>query len=82
MRHLYGLGTWTLGDAVAPSRQVVDLVIATISQKLIEAGLNDEGQLNESNAGRLAGLLTQLALSPGSGSRGGRQPIVQAPVCP
>jgi N-methylhydantoinase A/oxoprolinase/acetone carboxylase beta subunit len=47
MRHLYGLGTWTLGDAVAPSRQVVDLVIATISQKLIEAGLNDAGHMNE-----------------------------------
>ena len=33
MRHLYGLGTWTLGDAVAPSRQVVDLVIATTARE-------------------------------------------------
>ena len=83
MRHLYGLGTWTLGDAVAPSRQVVDLVIATISQKLIEAGLNDEGQLNESNAGRLAGLLTQLALSPGSGSgTAGANPLFKLQFAP
>ena len=83
MRHLYGLGTWTLGDAVAPSRQVVDLVIATISQKLIEAGLNDEGQLNESNAGRLAGLLTQLALSPGSGSgAAGANPLFKLQFAP
>ena len=70
MRHLYGLGTWTLGDAVAPSRQVVDLVIATISQKLIEAGLNDAGHMNETNAGRVAALLTQLALSQGQAAAG------------
>ena len=70
MRHLYGLGTWTLGDAVAPSRQVVELVIATISQKLIEAGLNDAGHMNEANAGRVAALLTQLALSQGQGAAG------------
>lgn len=70
MRHLYGLGTWTLGDAVAPSRQVVDLVIATISQKLIEAGLNDAGHMNEANAGRVAALLTQLALSRGQDPAG------------
>ena len=83
MRHLYGLGTWTLGDAVAPSRQVVDLVIATISQKLIEAGLNDEGQLNESNAGRLAGLLTQLALSPGSANgTAGAKPLFKLQFAP
>jgi N-methylhydantoinase A/oxoprolinase/acetone carboxylase beta subunit len=83
MRHLYGLGTWTLGDAVAPSRQVVDLVIATISQKLIEAGLNDAGQLTESNAGRLAGLLTQLALSPGSGSgTAGANPLFKLQFAP
>ncbi len=83
MRHLYGLGTWALGDAVAPSRQVVELVIATISQKLIEAGLNDAGQLNESNAGRLAGLLTQLALSPGSGSgTAGANPLFKLQFAP
>jgi N-methylhydantoinase A/oxoprolinase/acetone carboxylase beta subunit len=62
MRHLYGLGTWTQGDALAPSRQVVDKVIATIHQKLIEAGLNDAGQMNESNAGKVASLLSAMAL--------------------
>jgi len=61
MRHQYGLGTWQQGDAVAPSRQVVDKVIATIHQKLIEAGLNDAGQMNESNAGKVAGLLAMMA---------------------
>ena len=62
MRHLYGLGKWTLGDAQAPARQVVDKVIDTISQKLIEAGLNDAGQMNEGNAGKMASLLTVMAL--------------------
>ncbi len=71
MRHLYGLGTWTLGDAIAPSRQVVDKVIATISQKLIEAGLNDAGQMNEANAGKVASLLTTMALQGGAADRQG-----------
>jgi len=62
MRHLYGLGTWVLGDALAPSRQVVEKVIDTICQKLIEAGLNDAGQMNEGNANKMAALLTQMAL--------------------
>lgn len=62
MRYLYGLGTWTLGDAVAPSRQVVDLVLATTCQKLIEAGLNDAGQMHEDRAGSMAALLTHMAL--------------------
>jgi N-methylhydantoinase A/oxoprolinase/acetone carboxylase beta subunit len=65
MRHLYGLGTWIQGDAVAPSRQIVDKVIATISQKLIEAGLNDAGQMNEANAGKVASLLATMAMQGG-----------------
>ena len=63
MRHLYGLGTWVLGDAQAPARQVVDKVIDTICQKLIEAGLNDAGQMNEGNASKIASLLTTMALT-------------------
>ncbi len=62
MRHLYGLGTWVMGDALAPSRQVVDKMIDTICQKLIEAGLNDANQMNEGSAGKMASLLTQMAL--------------------
>jgi N-methylhydantoinase A/oxoprolinase/acetone carboxylase beta subunit len=62
MRYLYGLGTWTLGDAIAPSRQVVDLVLSTVCQKLIEAGLNDAGQMHEDRASSMAALLTQMAL--------------------
>ena len=62
MRHLYGLGKWVLGDAEAPARQVVDKVIDTICQKLIEAGLNDADQMNEGNAGKMAALLTTMAL--------------------
>jgi N-methylhydantoinase A/oxoprolinase/acetone carboxylase beta subunit len=62
MRHLYGLGTWVMGDAVGPAQQVVDKVIDTICQKLIEAGLNDAGQMNEGNANKMATLLTQMAL--------------------
>ena len=70
MRYLYGLGTWTLGDAVAPSRQVVDLVLSTICQKLIEAGLNDAGQMNEDRASNMAALLTQMALQGRSTASG------------
>ena len=66
MRYMYGLGTWALGDAVAPSRQVVDLVLSTVCQKLIEAGLNDAGQMHEDRAGPMAALLTQMALQAGA----------------
>jgi N-methylhydantoinase A/oxoprolinase/acetone carboxylase beta subunit len=62
MRHLYGLGTWVQGDAQGPARQVVDKVIDSISQKLIEAGLNDAGQMNEGSANKMAALLTDMAL--------------------
>lgn len=62
MRHLYGLGTWVSGDAQAPARQVIDKVSDAIAQKLIEAGLNDAGQMNEGNANKMSALLTQMAL--------------------
>jgi N-methylhydantoinase A/oxoprolinase/acetone carboxylase beta subunit len=62
MRHMYGLGTWVMGDEIGPSQQVVDKVIHTICQKLIEAGLNDAGELNEDRAMQVAALLTQMAL--------------------
>ena len=72
MRYMYGLGTWTLGDEVGPARQVVDHVTSTICEKLIEAGLNDAGQMNENSASNVATLLTQMALqkpsAPGAGA--------------
>ncbi|MCB2039758.1 MAG: hypothetical protein KDH48_02625, partial [Rhodoferax sp.] len=71
MRHLYGLGTWVQGDAVAPSRQVVDKVIATIHQKLIEAGLNDAGQMNEVNAGKVATLLAAMTMQGAAANAAG-----------
>jgi N-methylhydantoinase A/oxoprolinase/acetone carboxylase beta subunit len=76
MRHLYGLGTWTQGDATAPARQVVDKVIATIHHKLIEAGLNDAGQMNENNAGKIAGLLAAMAMQGAAGPAAGSSPSV------
>ncbi len=65
MRHMYGLGTWKQGDALGPAQDVVAKVVDTICQKLIEAGLNDAGQMNESSAGKVAALLTAMALGGG-----------------
>jgi N-methylhydantoinase A/oxoprolinase/acetone carboxylase beta subunit len=69
MRHMYGLGTWKQGDAIGPAQDVVAKVVDTICQKLIEAGLNDAGQMNESSAGRVAALLTTMALAGGKTAR-------------
>ena len=80
MRHLYGLGTWKLGDAEAPARQVVDKVINTICQKLIEAGLNDAGQMTESSAGKIANLLTGMVL--GGNSQDGPRPVFALKFAP
>ncbi len=63
MSHMYGLGTWKQGDALGPAQDVVAKVVDTICQKLIEAGLNDAGQMNESSAGKVAALLTTMALA-------------------
>ncbi len=82
MRHLYGLGTWTLGDAEAPARQVVDKVIATICQKLVEAGLNDAGQMHEGNAAKMEGLLTTLALQARGGVGGKARPVFALQFAP
>lgn len=65
MRHMYGLGSWKQGDAIGPAQDVVAKVVDTICQKLIEAGLNDAGQMNESSAGKVAALLTTMALAGG-----------------
>ena len=62
IRHLYGLGSWTLGDAIGPCQQVYDRVTHEISRTLIEAGLHQSGKLNEAKAQNLAGLLTGLIL--------------------
>lgn len=82
MRHLYGLGTWVLGDAQAPARQVVDQVIDTICQKLIEAGLNDAGQMNEGNASKMATLLTQMALHRPLGANPGPSAVFNLQFSP
>jgi N-methylhydantoinase A/oxoprolinase/acetone carboxylase beta subunit len=63
MRHLYGYGKWPDGDAQAPSRHIIEHLVQAICTKLIEAGLNDAGQLGEGHAQRLAKTLTELAIS-------------------
>ena len=82
MRHLYGLGKWTLGDEVGPSQQVIDQVIDGIAQKLIEAGLNDAGQMNEQNAGKMSTLLTQMALHRRGSQSGQAAPVFQIQFAP
>jgi N-methylhydantoinase A/oxoprolinase/acetone carboxylase beta subunit len=65
MRHLYGCGSWEIGDAIAPSEQVFELVTQQISQKLIEAGLNQHGKLVDSKSMNLTQLLADIILKSG-----------------
>lgn len=65
MRHLYGCGTWQLGDPVAPCQEIYELVIKEISQKLIEAGLNQHGKLLDSRSMNLTQLLADIVLMSG-----------------
>lgn len=62
MRHLYGFGNWEVGDAIAPCKEVFDLVTRNISQKLIEAGLNQHGKLADSQSQNLTQLLADIIL--------------------
>ena len=65
MRHLYGCGSWEIGDAIAPSQQVFDMVIHDICQKLIEAGLNQHGKLKDSKSLNLTRILADIVLDKG-----------------
>ncbi len=65
MRHLYGCGNWAIDDAVSPSQAVFDLVVRKVSQKLIEAGLNQHGKLMDSKSRNLTQLLTDIVLGVG-----------------
>jgi len=69
MRYLYGCGDWSLDDPVAPSEAVFELVIAQISRKIIEAGLNQHGLLNEAQSLKISSLLGDMVLS-NSGNAG------------
>ncbi len=62
MRHLYGCGNWEVGDAIAPCTAVFDLVTSAISQKLIEAGLNQYGKLADAQSQNLTRLLADIVL--------------------
>ena len=69
MRHLYGCGDWEVGSAEQPSQQVFDLVIHEISQKLIEAGLNQHGKLMDSKSMNLTQLLADIVLKKGEAEK-------------
>ena len=69
MRHLYGCGDWPADDAVSPSQTVFDLVTETISQKLIEAGLNQHGKLADSKSRNLTKLLADIILRTGEAKK-------------
>jgi len=70
MQKIHGLGRWVEDDAEGPSRRVFDCVVEAICNKLIEAGLNDAGRMNEANAGRLAKLLSLMVLGHGEPAGG------------
>ena len=62
MRYLYGCGNWELGDEIAPSKDVVDLVTHELARRLLEAGLNHRGLLNEAKSQKLTPLLADMLL--------------------
>ena len=69
MRHLYGYGSWPDGDATSPCQEVFHLVTSKISQKLIEAGLNQHGKLADSQSQNLTRLLADIVLGQGRSSK-------------
>ena len=68
MRYLYGCGDWSLEDPKEACEAVFALVTQQISYKVIEAGLNQHGLLNEAQSRNLAGLLADVVLSDSSDS--------------
>ncbi|MCP4187947.1 MAG: hydantoinase/oxoprolinase family protein [Gammaproteobacteria bacterium] len=68
MRFLYGFGKWQADDIEFASRQVYDLVIATIRRLLVEVGLS-ESEFNVGNARseQLVDLITKMVIQGASG---------------
>jgi N-methylhydantoinase A/oxoprolinase/acetone carboxylase beta subunit len=75
MRAIHGCGTWAEGDVESPSRRVFECVVDAICHKLVEAGLNDTGHMNEQSAARLARLLAQTVLRQGKAAA--RSPVFE-----
>lgn len=63
MRYLYGCGTWEIGDAVAPSQQVFDLVVSKICEQIIDACLHQQMSLTDKQTTQLSHVLTQMLLA-------------------
>ena len=67
MRFLYGFGKWKPDDIEFASRQVYDLVIATIRRLLIEVGLNEsEFSSGNSKTESMVELITKMVLQGAS----------------
>jgi hypothetical protein len=75
MRYIHGFGTWAEGDVEGPARRVFECVVDAICHRLVEAGLNDAGQMNERNAARMASLLTTMVLGRGAARPPSRLPV-------
>jgi N-methylhydantoinase A/oxoprolinase/acetone carboxylase beta subunit len=72
MRHIYGMGQWHTGDAIAPSQDVFDRVNQRISRALIEAGLHQHRKLDRFETKSLTRLLAELIYE--SGDTSGKAP--------
>lgn len=63
MRYLYGFGKWQADDIEFASRQVYDLVIATIRRQLIEVGLGQSRFINSgAKTDSIVDLITKMVL--------------------
>ena len=63
MRFLYGFGKWQADDIEFASRQVYDLVIATIRRQLIEVGLGESRFINSgAKTDSIVDLITRMVL--------------------
>ena len=69
MRYLYGCGTWEIGDEVAPSQQVFELVISKICEQIIDACLHQQVNLNDKQMVLLRDVLTKMILADNSEAR-------------
>ena len=65
MRHLYGFGSWTQGNAEEPAERVFTLMHDAICQTLLEAGLHQENLLNEVRSRHIAEVMGKLILKAG-----------------
>jgi len=62
MRYLYGFGSWEIGDAISPSKQLYEFMVEKICEQVINACLHQQLDLTDKQMATLSDVFTSTVL--------------------